>query len=165
MGVSIGNATTMPMGAPISGVNGPQYGMPISGTPIGLAGPPHIPFGSPAGLQKHVIVNHTKVHVPEPTPQSADRRETKAGHELSRTGASRADRRDEPAWNRATIVNRWAIATNATANAARPKNLQRLARRKRPSKRSIANWQLQNANCKLNEAIELVPAISTWEQV
>lgn len=64
-----GNTSTMPMGAPISGVNAPQYGMPISGTPIGLAGPPHIPFGSPAGLQKHVIVNHTKVHVPEPTPR------------------------------------------------------------------------------------------------
>jgi hypothetical protein len=62
-----GNNSTMPMGAPISGVNAPQYGMPITGTPIGLAGPPHIPFGSPAGLQKHVIKNHTKVHIPEPT--------------------------------------------------------------------------------------------------
>jgi hypothetical protein len=62
-----GSASTMPMGAPISGVNAPQYGMPISGTPIGLAGPPHIPFGSPAGLQKHTIANHTKVHLPEPT--------------------------------------------------------------------------------------------------
>jgi hypothetical protein len=61
------NTSTMPMGAPISGVNGPQYGMPMSGTPIGLAGPPHIPFGAPAGLQKHVVKNHTKVHIPEPT--------------------------------------------------------------------------------------------------
>jgi hypothetical protein len=64
-----GGASTTPMGSPISGVNGPQYGMPISGTPIGLAGPPHIPFGAPAGLQKHVIVNHTKVKVPDPTPK------------------------------------------------------------------------------------------------
>jgi hypothetical protein len=64
-----GSASTMPMGAPISGVNGPQYGMPITGTPIGLAGPPHIPFGSPAGLQRHEIVNHTRVRVPEPTPK------------------------------------------------------------------------------------------------
>jgi hypothetical protein len=64
-----GGGSSMPMGAPISGVNGPQYGMPISGTPIGLAGPPHIPFGAPAGLQQHVIVNHTKVKVPEPTPK------------------------------------------------------------------------------------------------
>jgi hypothetical protein len=64
-----GGASTMPMGAPIAGVNGPQYGMPITGTPIGLPGPPHIPLGSPAGLQKHVIVNHTRVHIPEPTPK------------------------------------------------------------------------------------------------
>ncbi len=50
----------------ISGVTGPQWGMPMSGTPIGLPGPPHIPLGAPAGLQKHKIVNHTKVHLPEP---------------------------------------------------------------------------------------------------
>jgi hypothetical protein len=43
-----------------------QYGMPITGTPIGLPGPPHIPLGVPAGLQKHVIVNHTKMHIPDP---------------------------------------------------------------------------------------------------
>lgn len=69
-----------PMGAPgvpygagtvpsnyISGVTGPQYGMPMSGTPIGLPGPPHIPLGGPAGLQKHTMRNHTFVHVPGPT--------------------------------------------------------------------------------------------------
>lgn len=71
-----------PMGAPgvpygagtvpsnyISGVTGPQYGMPISGTPIGLPGPPHVPLGGPAGLQKHTMRNHTMVHVPGPTKQ------------------------------------------------------------------------------------------------
>jgi len=50
----------------ISGVNGPQWGMPMSGTPIGLPGPPHVPLGVPAGLQRHTIVNHTRVHLPEP---------------------------------------------------------------------------------------------------
>ena len=40
--------------------------MPISGTPIGLPGPPHIPFGVPAGLQKHVVRNHTVSHIPGP---------------------------------------------------------------------------------------------------
>jgi hypothetical protein len=40
--------------------------MPMSGTPIGLPGPPHIPLGIPAGLQKHVMVNHTKFHIPAP---------------------------------------------------------------------------------------------------
>lgn len=51
----------------ISGVTGPQYGMPTCGTPIGLPGPPHVPMGVPAGLQKHVMRNHTVMHMPQPT--------------------------------------------------------------------------------------------------
>ena len=50
----------------MAGVTAPQYGMPISGTPIGLAGPPHVPLGVPAGLQQHVMVNHTHVSLPQP---------------------------------------------------------------------------------------------------
>ncbi len=50
----------------VAGVTAPQYGMPISGTPIGLPGPPHMPLGDPAGLQKHVMKNHTKMHIPGP---------------------------------------------------------------------------------------------------
>jgi hypothetical protein len=52
--------------ANVSGVTTPQYGMPITGTPIGLPGPPHIPLGVPAGLQKHVIKNRTRTHIPAP---------------------------------------------------------------------------------------------------
>ena len=51
----------------LAGVTAPQYGMPITGTPIGLPGPPHIPLGVPAGLRKHTITNHTKTHIPGPT--------------------------------------------------------------------------------------------------
>jgi hypothetical protein len=51
----------------VAGVTAPQYGMPMSGTPIGLPGPPHIPLGGPAGLQKHVMKNHTHMHIPQPT--------------------------------------------------------------------------------------------------
>jgi len=50
----------------VAGVTAPQYGMPMVGTPIGLPGPPHIPLGVPAGLQKHVMVNHTKMFIPGP---------------------------------------------------------------------------------------------------
>ena len=50
----------------ISGLTAPQWGMPYSGTPIGLVGPPHLPFGAPAGLQKHVMRNHTVMHLPQP---------------------------------------------------------------------------------------------------
>jgi hypothetical protein len=51
----------------VSGVTGPQYGMPMCGTPIGLPGPPHVPLGAPAGLRRHVMQNHTVMNVPEPT--------------------------------------------------------------------------------------------------
>jgi hypothetical protein len=50
----------------VAGVTAPQYGMTFTGTPIGLPGPPHIPLGSPAGLKKHTISNHTKMHLPDP---------------------------------------------------------------------------------------------------
>jgi hypothetical protein len=50
----------------IAGMTAPQYGMPLTGTPIGLPGPPHIPMGIPAGLQAHSIKNMTKMHIPGP---------------------------------------------------------------------------------------------------
>ncbi len=45
----------------------PNYGMPITGTPIGLPGPPHIPLGVPAGFQQHTMTNRTRTHLPPPT--------------------------------------------------------------------------------------------------
>ena len=63
----------MPFGASglvpnyVAGITAPQYGMTYVGTPIGLPGPPHIPFGGPAGLQKHVMKNHTHMNIPGPT--------------------------------------------------------------------------------------------------
>jgi len=71
MGGPMGGPMMGPMGGAcpppfVAGVTAPQYGMPMVGTPIGLAGPPHVPLGVPAGLQKHVMVNHTAVHLPEP---------------------------------------------------------------------------------------------------
>jgi|YNPBryunderm2012_1023409.scaffolds.fasta_scaffold02409_7 hypothetical protein len=50
----------------VAGYSSPQWGMPMSGTPIGLPGPPHVPLGAPAGLYKHTMVNHTWDHMPEP---------------------------------------------------------------------------------------------------
>ncbi len=50
----------------VAGVNIPEYGMPFCGTPIGLPGPPHVPLGVPAGLERHTIRNKTKVHLPDP---------------------------------------------------------------------------------------------------
>lgn len=50
----------------VAGVTAPEYGMTFTGTPIGLPGPPHIPLGSPAGLQSHTMRNRTSMHIPDP---------------------------------------------------------------------------------------------------
>ena len=70
MALGVPSAAMAPVAGPphfVSGVTGPQWGMPISGTPIGLPGPPHVPLGGPAGLQKHVIKNRTFTRIPKPT--------------------------------------------------------------------------------------------------
>ncbi len=51
----------------ISGVTGPAYGMPFTGTNIGLPGPAHIPLGGPAGLRNYSMHNHTAMQIPGPT--------------------------------------------------------------------------------------------------
>ena len=66
--------------------------MPITGTPIGLAGPPHVPLGVPAGLQQHVMVNHTRVCLPQPETKMRDRREAGAWLPLSGACQSRPHR-------------------------------------------------------------------------
>ncbi len=69
LGTPLGGGPSTISTAYISGISGPQYGMPMSGTPIGLPGPPHVPLGIPAGLQKHSIRNHTHMRIPKPTRQ------------------------------------------------------------------------------------------------
>ena len=68
----------MPMGAPTAGMSpaamppqmvanmAPAWGMPMTGTPIGLPGPPHLPLGSPAGLKSHTMTNRTRMVLPGP---------------------------------------------------------------------------------------------------
>lgn len=51
---------------PITGVNAPSWGMTMTGTPIGLPGPPHLPYGGPAGLKSHTVRNLTKQSIPKP---------------------------------------------------------------------------------------------------
>lgn len=52
---------------PILGQTGAMmYGQPYTATPIGLAGPPHLPYGRPAGLQSHTVRNLTDVDLAPP---------------------------------------------------------------------------------------------------
>ncbi|MEZ5944212.1 MAG: hypothetical protein R3C18_22715 [Planctomycetaceae bacterium] len=46
---------------------GPTYGYPITSTPIGLPGPPHLPLGRPATLTRHQVRNTTEYNVPKPS--------------------------------------------------------------------------------------------------
>jgi hypothetical protein len=50
----------------VAGVTAPEYGMTYTGTPIGLPGPPHLPYGHPAGLCYHAMHNHTHHKIPPP---------------------------------------------------------------------------------------------------
>ena len=69
VGVASGGANGQDTSNYISGVTGPHYGLPYTGTSIGLPGPAHIPLGAPAGLQRQQIHNHTAQQIPGPTPQ------------------------------------------------------------------------------------------------
>lgn len=60
----------IPGGTVYNGAAAVQYGMAMTATPIGLPGPPHIPLGSPAGLQKQVIKNHTMQGYPSPVART-----------------------------------------------------------------------------------------------
>ena len=64
-----GGSSSGPSNDYISGVTGPNYGMPWTGTQIGLPGPPHIPLGGPAGLRQYNVHNHTAMQIPPPTPR------------------------------------------------------------------------------------------------
>ncbi|MDB5387474.1 MAG: hypothetical protein JWM11_3120 [Planctomycetaceae bacterium] len=53
---------------PISGVGPtPIWGMTSCATPIGLPGPPHLPYGGRAGLRSHTVRNLTQQRIPRPT--------------------------------------------------------------------------------------------------
>ncbi len=52
---------------PVSGMGPtPVWGMPMTSTPIGLPGPPHLPLGGPAGLKSHTIRNLSDNRMPDP---------------------------------------------------------------------------------------------------
>ncbi len=52
---------------PVAGLGSlPPWGMPITGTPIGLPGPPHLPYGRPAGMESHTIRNLSRNQIPKP---------------------------------------------------------------------------------------------------
>ena len=67
LGMPVGGDPAQVPPAYLTGMTAPEYGMPRVGTPIGLPGPAHIPLGIPAGLKKHTITNHTRMHMPSPS--------------------------------------------------------------------------------------------------
>ncbi|HIE96171.1 MAG TPA: hypothetical protein EYG03_21855 [Planctomycetes bacterium] len=52
---------------PVAGMGSmPPWGMPMTSTPIGLPGPPHLPLGGPAGLKSHTVRNLSQNKMPKP---------------------------------------------------------------------------------------------------
>lgn len=62
----IPNAMIMNAGGAPGTPGGPSWGMPMTGTPIGLPGPPHLPLGGPASMKSHTMRNLTENRLPEP---------------------------------------------------------------------------------------------------
>ncbi len=57
----------MPPYNPVMGQGGaPMWGQPMTGTPIGLVGPPHMPYGGPAGLKSYTVRNKSRNNMPQP---------------------------------------------------------------------------------------------------
>jgi len=57
---------SMVQGGYVAGATTAPWGTPITATPLGLPGPPHLPLGGPAGLKSYTIHNNTKVNMPAP---------------------------------------------------------------------------------------------------
>ena len=57
---------SMVQGGYVAGATIAPWGIPVTATPLGLPGPPHLPLGGPAGLQSYTLHNHTKVDMPAP---------------------------------------------------------------------------------------------------
>lgn len=65
--VATGGLPGQPVSHPIAGMGGtPTWGMPTTATPIGLPGPPHLPYGGQASLKSHTIRNNTPVDMGKP---------------------------------------------------------------------------------------------------
>ena len=84
---------TMP-GVYVSGMTGPQYGMPMSGTPIGLPGPPHVPFRHSRRTReaRHPQPPHRRPPA-RPDEECQNRRPPGARHQLSQACQPRPNSR------------------------------------------------------------------------
>lgn len=68
---------------PVTGTPGvPTWGMTQTSTPIGLAGPPSLPYGAPVSLKSYTIRDRTKKHLPAPVEHFVADFERKPGYSL-----------------------------------------------------------------------------------
>ena len=90
---------------PIAGVNAPVWGHPITGTPIGLAGPPHLPLGGPASLQSHTMINRTKQDLPAPVKHMTVGVKHKPGLSLPKPVSSVEYEESHPVYSPGELAN------------------------------------------------------------
>jgi hypothetical protein len=78
--------SSRPGGQPMHPVAGmgpvPVWGQPITGTPIGLPGPTHLPYGGPAGLKSHTVFNNTETDIGKPVDHFLMQVDHKPGYKL-----------------------------------------------------------------------------------
>ena len=72
----------------ISGVTGPQYGVPMTATPSGLPGPPYIPLGIPTELDRRNRANRTAGFSSGPTHRIKSGKQRRFGYRHSSVGSS-----------------------------------------------------------------------------
>lgn len=72
----------------ISGVTGPQYGVPMTATPSGLPGPPHLPLGMPTELDRHNRGDRTAGFSSGPTHRIKSGKQRRLGYRHSSVRSS-----------------------------------------------------------------------------
>jgi hypothetical protein len=99
----------------------PVWGYPITGTPIGLPGPPHIPLGAPASLQSHTIRNLTVDNMPHPVDHMLIDVKENPGYSVPPSVKHSTYTEDHPVYREGEVVYpKWALPEGAGGGGACP---------------------------------------------
>jgi hypothetical protein len=99
----------------------PVWGYPITGTPIGLPGPPHLPFGAPATLQSHTIRNLTVDNMPHPVDHMLIDVKENPGYSVPPPVKHITYTEDHPVYREGEVVYpKWALPEGGAGGAACP---------------------------------------------
>ncbi len=99
----------------------PVWGYPITGTPIGLPGPPHIPLGAPATLKSHTIRNLTVDNMPHPVDHMLIDVKENPGYSVPPPVKHITYTEDHPVYREGEVVYpKWALPEGGAGGGACP---------------------------------------------